>query len=100
MIRPPSPAGRRILKSNWRLLSCMVLVFNFATLQVRPLLAGELPEASWNHLPRWRGFNLLEKFHKDWTNSKFVEDDFKWMSEWGFNFVRLPMDYRVWIKDG
>lgn len=23
----------------------------------------ELPEPSWDHLPRWRGFNLLEKFN-------------------------------------
>lgn len=22
------------------------------------------------------------------------------ISEWGFNFVRFPMDYRLWIKDG
>ena len=49
--------------------------------------------------PRWRGFNLLEKFHKSWINKPFVEEDFKWIKEFGFNFVRLPMDYRVWIKD-
>jgi len=46
-------------------------------------------------LPRWRGFNLLEKFmvHR---NGPFVEADFEWMAEWGFDFVRLPMDYRCW----
>jgi len=69
------------------------------------LLAGtasgaDLPDASWNHLPRWRGFNLLEKFQQPWGNRPFVEDDFRWIAGWGFNFVRLPMDYRCWIKDG
>ncbi len=47
------------------------------------------------HLPRWRGFNLLEKFNAG-SNKPFVEDDFRWMAEWGFDFVRLPMDYRCW----
>jgi len=46
-------------------------------------------------LPRWRGFNLLEKFNKG-KNRKFVETDFQWLSDWGFDFVRLPMDYRCW----
>ena len=59
-----------------------------------------LPDASWNHLPRWRGFNLLSKFSKDWSNGPFLEEDFKMISELGFNFVRLPLDYRVWILDG
>jgi endoglucanase len=59
-----------------------------------------LPEASWENLPRWRGFNLLEKFSIDWSNGPFKEEDFKMISELGFNFVRLPMDYRAWIKDG
>lgn len=47
----------------------------------------------------WRGFNLLEKFtvHR---NSPFLELDFKRMKEWGFDFVRLPMDYRCWIVEG
>ncbi len=51
-------------------------------------------------LPRWRGFNLLEKFYKKQENPPFRENDFKWIRELGFNFVRLPMDYRIWIKDG
>jgi endoglucanase len=46
-------------------------------------------------LPCWRGFNLLEKFNQG--NSKpFVESDFQWLVGWGFDFVRLPMDYRCW----
>lgn len=46
-------------------------------------------------LPRWRGFNLLEKFQVA-QQARFVESDFEWMADWGFDFVRLPMDYRCW----
>jgi endoglucanase len=46
-------------------------------------------------LPRWRGFNLLEKFFAR-NNKPFVETDFAWMAEWGFDFVRLPLSYRCW----
>jgi len=51
-------------------------------------------------LPRWRGFNLLEKFIKGNNNGPFKEDDFRMIHELGFNFVRLPMDYRTWSVDG
>ena len=60
----------------------------------------ELPDAAWNRLPRWRGFNLLEKFMQPSGNKRFVEDDFRMMHDWGFNFVRLPMDYRLWTVNG
>jgi len=49
-------------------------------------------------LPRWRGFNLLEKFTER-GNAPFRESDFEWMAEWGFDFVRLPLSYRCW-NDG
>ncbi|MBM3860294.1 MAG: glycoside hydrolase family 5 protein [Verrucomicrobia bacterium] len=62
-----------------------------------PQTGRRLPEASWQKLPRWRGFNLLEKFNVG-KNTAFVESDFQWMTDWGFNFVRLPMDYRCWAK--
>jgi hypothetical protein len=51
-------------------------------------------------LPRWRGFNLLEKFQRTGRRTPFVEDDFRLIAKLGFNFVRLPMDYRGWIKGG
>ncbi|HYW79312.1 MAG TPA: cellulase family glycosylhydrolase, partial [Thermoguttaceae bacterium] len=47
-------------------------------------------------LPEWHGFNLLEKFIKTQHNGPFLESDFQWIAEWGFDFVRLPMDYRCW----
>ncbi|MDR2704717.1 MAG: cellulase family glycosylhydrolase [Planctomycetaceae bacterium] len=56
-----------------------------------------LQGAKYDKLPQWRGFNLLEKFNG--RNNRFVEDDFRWISDFGFNFVRLPMDYRMWIND-
>lgn len=61
--------------------------------------AAPLPEPTAQQLPRWRGFNLLEKFYKGSQNGPYKEDDFRLIAELGFNFVRLPMDYRLWIKD-
>ena len=50
-------------------------------------------------LPRWRGFNLLDMFTMR-SRGDFREDDFRWMRDWGFDFVRFPMCYRLWIEDG
>jgi len=46
---------------------------------------------------QWRGFNLLEKFTAN-RNAPFLEDDFRWIAELGFNFVRLPLDYRCYTE--
>ncbi len=55
-----------------------------------------------NILPRWRGFNILDYFganaNPNNLSSKSTEDDFRWMADWGFNFVRLPMAYPRYIK--
>ena len=59
--------------------------------------AGRSPAQ--NVLPRWRGFNLLEMFTMR-SRGDWVEDDFRWMRDWGFDFVRLPTVYRLWIEDG
>jgi len=65
----------------------------------RQFLAASLAAAAAARLgraaaPRWRGFNLLEKFVA--PGAPFVETDFQWTAEFGFNFVRLPMSYRCW----
>jgi endoglucanase len=43
----------------------------------------------------WHGFNLLNMFWKDWKDGPFQEQDFQFVHELGFNFVRLPLDYRI-----
>ena len=73
-----------------------------------PWLSGKsfwpIPSAGAQN-PRWFGFNLLEYFSTDadWMkyfpyqdNGMFQEDDLRWIRDWGFNWVRLPMDYRFW----
>jgi endoglucanase len=50
-------------------------------------------------LPRWRGFNLLDMFTMR-SRGDFSEDDFRWIRDFGFDFVRFPMCYRLWIEDG
>ena len=79
---------------TWKLLVAAILMAFFFQ---SPSAAND--SAGFSRLPRWRGFNLLEKFSKDWSNKPFVEEDFRLISSLGFNFVRLPMDYRVWIKN-
>ncbi|MBQ3332189.1 MAG: cellulase family glycosylhydrolase, partial [Thermoguttaceae bacterium] len=58
-----------------------------------------LPDASPEKLPRWRGFNLLNYFMEH-NQYPFEERVFRGIADFGFNFVRLPLDYRCWIVDG
>lgn len=55
-----------------------------------------------NPLPRWKGFNLLDYFGatapRRNKGSKSTKEDFKWMADWGFDFVRLPMAYPRYIN--
>src|SRR5690554_5103180 len=87
-----------------RILLLLILVCLASTLLGQVPAAGSmaagLPEASHEALPRWRGFNLLNKFSKDWSNKPFQERDFARIAGLGFNFVCLPVDYRVWITGG
>ncbi len=57
----------------------------------------DLPEPSYSDLPEWKGFNLLEKFT---SNNAFTEKPFQLISKLGYHYVRLPMSYTTWIKNG
>lgn len=48
-----------------------------------------------NPLPQWKGFNLLDFFSPNPGQSRrqTTEDNFRWMQDWGFDFVRIPMAY-------
>ena len=56
-----------------------------------------------NKLPRWRGFNIMDFFSpRRYTNNPArlaaTEQDFKWMADWGFDFVRIPMAYPSYLN--
>ncbi len=54
-----------------------------------------------NNLPMWRGFNILDFFSPrrySTQNFQLTEQDFKWMADWGFNFVRFPMAYPGYLN--
>lgn len=53
-----------------------------------------------NKLPRWRGFNLLDYFTPYGGSKRMMttDEDLKWIADWGFDFVRLPMAYPRYVK--
>jgi endoglucanase len=61
--------------------------------------AGNLLNTSKNKLPRWKGFNLLDYFSPKAGGSRSMttDEDLKWMADWGFDFVRLPMAYPRYV---
>ena len=68
-----------------------------AAAPVLSLSAADKTVVTARNLPRWRGFNLLEKFIKqEGGNSPFRETDFALVAEWGFDFARLPLSYLCW----
>ena len=52
-----------------------------------------------NKLPAWKGFNLLDFFSPDPSNTRGTspEDYFRWMTDWGFNFIRIPIAYPYYL---
>jgi endoglucanase len=75
--------------------TCAVALAAASPLTLRA--ATESPTAK--RLPRWRGFNLLEKFiARGESNPPFRKSDFELMAEWGFDFARLPMSYLCWAS--
>ncbi len=53
-----------------------------------------------NKLPYWRGFNLTDFNTPNPANQRrfTTEDHLKWMRDWGFNFVRLPIAYPFYLN--
>jgi len=56
-----------------------------------------------NKLPRWRGFNILDffsprRYSANAERLAATEQDFQWMADWGFDFVRIPMAYPGYLE--
>ena len=68
-----------------------------------PELLTSCTPAVKNKLPRWRGFNILDYFSPRryrFNPERFAatEEDFKWIADWGFDFVRIPMAYPSYLE--
>lgn len=51
-----------------------------------------------NKLPKWKGFNLPDFFTPKPVYALVTkEEHFKWMQDWGFDFVRIPIAYPCYI---
>lgn len=52
-----------------------------------------------NAIPQWKGFNFLDFFSPNPAKQReqTPEEFFKWMQDWGFDFVRIPMAYPSYI---
>ena len=91
----PIKINRRLFLRNTSLAATAV------TLAGTKVLASP-PQAGKNKLPRWKGFNLLDLFSptppRNPGSNSTTEDDLKWMSDWGFDFVRIPMAYPRYLS--
>lgn len=59
------------------------------------------PSKSGNPLPRWRGFNLTDFNSPNPSSSSrrgTSDDELKWIVDWGFDFIRLPMAYPRYVE--
>lgn len=78
-----------------------------STLAAAALAAGRAPVAAETErpaqtaIPRWRGFNMLSFFQArdrgDRSDGAVSEGDCRWIAELGFDFIRIPMDYWLWV---
>lgn len=86
----PSPNRRDFLKTSGMLAGGLLLAGS-ESFAINP------PQ---NKLPKWKGFNLLDFFSPDPSRAREAtqEQYFQWMSDWGFDFVRIPMAYPAYLK--
>ncbi len=52
-----------------------------------------------NNLPAWKGFNLLDFFSHNPDQGRPTKPEYlKWIADWGFDFVRIPMAYPNYLN--
>jgi aryl-phospho-beta-D-glucosidase BglC (GH1 family) len=59
-----------------------------------------LDTAPGNILPKWKGFNIPDYFQPDpwYVGANTPEEFFKWVADWGFDFIRMPVAYPTYLN--
>ena len=64
-------------------------------------LAAQMPDAAWNSLPKWNGITVpnLQEYGFEYAGQPqvFIREDMENISSLGFNFVRVPLDTRIFF---
>ncbi len=84
------------IKKLFLFLSIACFVFSFSAV-AQP---GEPISDLKTFCSQQKGFNLLGKFDVSWSNAGFTQKEFNVIHDLGFNFVRLPLDYRTYTLAG
>ncbi len=84
---------RTFLKQSALLTGTVGLAGNSA------ILFANTPEKAPKPIPTWKGFNVQDFFSPDpqhaWRQT--TEEELKWMADWGFDFVRIPIAYPSYL---
>ncbi len=93
----PKKINRRIFLKNTAVAAAGLAIAGTAT-----CTGSSISPAIKNKLPRWKGFNLLDLFSptppQNPLSNRTTEEDLKWMEDWGFDFVRIPMAYPRYLS--
>ena len=99
LVRVPEGIDRLVLKASFNQDENDVVRFdNFSVARMIKFQPEFEKGKVWRPTERWRGFNLQDSHWKH-GRVEFDENDFLFMKEFGFNFARLPLNYRRWLKD-
>ncbi len=97
-----SPTTNIPLKSRGIFLYLLILIFLPITgpVNANPMEGDSVINDLHGFCASQKGFNLLGKFDINWSNDGYTENEFSMIHELGFNFVRLPVDYRTYTQAG
>lgn len=61
---------------------------------------ASVANTSKNKLPKWKGFNINDFFQPDpfYVGGSTPEEFFKWIADWGFDFIRMPVAYPFYLN--
>jgi aryl-phospho-beta-D-glucosidase BglC (GH1 family) len=82
---------REFIKKTSLASAAIIVGTNRALAQLEPTIK--------NVFPKWKGFNFLDFFSPNPANARpqTSEESFKWMQDWGFDFVRIPIAYPSYL---